>query len=401
MPLKPAIRAIDEFLKLETASSILLLSAAILALIASNSFLSQYYQLLLNFPIQFHFGDLIHIDKPLLLWINDGLMAIFFFVVGLELKREIIQGQLSKISQVLLPVIGAVGGMLIPALIYAFLNRHDPTLLHGWAIPAATDIAFSLGVLALLGSRVPNSLKVFLMALAIIDDLGAIIIIALFYSGHELHLSYLYFALGAMAILALLNLSHVRSVVAYLIIGLILWVCVLKSGIHATIAGVTLAIFIPLKVKDERDNSEYEHSPLRQLEHTLHPWVAFGVMPIFAFANAGVAFEGMSLSIIWSSVPLGIILGLSIGKLLGVFGFSWITIRLGFAQLPEWVNWQQFLGVSFLCGIGFTMSLFIGSLTFSDAEHMNQVRLGVLLGSLISAIVGYLLLVSAKTRNTA
>lgn len=403
MPLQYALRPINKFLKLESSSSILLLLAALLALFIKNysPAAAEFYDNLLKMPISIEISEWA-INKPLLLWINDGLMAIFFLVVSLELKREMLEGQLSKWSQVVLPVIAAVGGMVVPALIYVSFNWGHSTI-HGWAIPSATDIAFSLGILALVGSRVPLSLKLFLMALAIIDDLGAIIIIALFYSGHDLHLTPLYFAGGALVMLWLLNLSNISNLVAYLITGIILWVCVLKSGLHATLAGVALGAFIPLHTnKPIFSHESQNYSPLRQLEHYWHPWVAFGIMPIFAFANAGVSFEGMNLSILWEPVPLGIILGLLLGKQIGVLGFSWLTIKLGLAQLPEKATWWTLYAISILCGIGFTMSLFIGSLAFTEEAYMNQVRLGVLLGSLISAVMGYLILwfFTAKQRES-
>lgn len=400
-PFKITLQATQEFLKKETAGSILLLGAAVLALFMSNTaILDEIYNKLLATPVEVRVGDL-DIHKPLLLWINDGLMAIFFLLVSLELKREMLEGQLSRISQVMLPVIAAVGGMLAPALIYVAINWGTPDSLSGWAIPSATDIAFSLGVLALLAHRVPTSLKLFLMALAIIDDLGAIIIIAVFYSGHDLYLMPIYLALTAIAVLFILNYSGVKNIPIYIIVGLFLWVCVLKSGLHATLAGVILAFFIPLRVKEDADADESYESPLHSLEHSLHPAVAFGVMPIFAFANAGVTLEGLSLSTLFEPVPLGIILGLFIGKQIGVFGLSWLAVKLGLARLPDNTNWLQLYGVSILCGIGFTMSLFIGSLAFTNEAYMNEVRLGVLLGSIISAIVGYLILLAASNPKTS
>lgn len=394
MPLKPAIRVIEEFLRLETASSILLLGATVLAMLAINvEVLAPYYNHFINIPVQVRISQL-DIDKPLLLWINDGLMAIFFLLVGLELKREILEGQLSKLSQVMLPIIAAVGGMLVPALIYVAFNWDNSTTLQGWAIPSATDIAFSLGVLALLGSRVPISLKIFLMALAIIDDLGAIIIIAFFYSGHHIETHYLSMAGIIIGLLWLLNMSKIQSLIAYSILGTFLWIFVLKSGIHATLAGVTLAIFIPLRL-----GSDPAHTPLHRMEHALHPWVAFLIMPLFAFANAGVSFAGISLTTLVETVPLGITLGLFLGKLIGVFSFSWLTIKSGYAQMPEGATWPEIIGVALLCGIGFTMSLFIGSLAFTTEDYMNQVRLGVIVGSLLSAIVGYLVLHQATVKR--
>jgi len=316
MPLKYAVRAIEEFFRLEIASSIILLTAAILAMLAINiDLFAPYYTQFINMPLQLRVAQL-DIDKPLLLWINDGLMAIFFLLVGLELKREILEGQLSKLSQVMLPIIAAIGGMLVPALIYAGFNWSNSATLQGWAIPSATDIAFSLGVLALLGSRVPISLKIFLMALAIIDDLGAIIIIAIFYSGHHMESQYLLLTAAVMVILWLLNVSKIQSIIAYSILGVFLWIFVLKSGVHATLTGVALAAFIPLRV-----GNDAVHSPLHRMEHALHPWVAFLIMPIFAFANAGVSFNGISLMTLAETVPLGIALGLFFGKLIGVLLF--------------------------------------------------------------------------------
>jgi NhaA family Na+:H+ antiporter len=372
-----------EFIKLESASSILLLIGALLALLMSNSALEHFYELLVHTPFMVGGIEI----KQAEFWINDGLMAIFFLVVGLELKREMLEGQLSDWSQIALPVIAAIGGMVVPASIYVFFNWGNPVTLNGWAIPSATDIAFSLGILALLGSRIPLSLKVFLMALAIIDDLGAILIIAFVYSGHDLHLSYLAFAAAFLVIPVILyHWKGIANLAVYAIIGLLVWYCVLKSGIHATIAGVVLAFFIPL------DKNSQGHSPLHNLEHILHPWVAFLILPIFAFANAGVSFEGLELSVLWEPVPLGIVLGLFVGKQLGVMGFAWLTIKLGLAELPERATWTTVYGVAILCGVGFTMSLFIGALAFTDPAYMNQVRLAVLLGSFLSAIVGYFIL---------
>ena len=330
------------------------------------------------------------IAKPLLLWINDGLMALFFFLVGLELKREFIEGDLSKPGQVTLPAIGAVGGMLMPALIYAGLNYENPSALSGWAIPTATDIAFALGILAIIGSKVPLQLKVFLTSLAIFDDLGAIIIIALFYT-EQLSMLSLIVAASMLSILFVLNRKNVTSTSPYIFIGLVLWVAVLKSGVHATLAGVILAFFIPIKGKGD------EPSPLKSLEHNLHSTTAFIVLPIFAFANAGISFTNVGIEQVMSPVPLGITLGLFIGKQLGVFGFCFIAIKLGFAKLPSNVNWTLLYGVALLCGVGFTMSLFIGSLAF---EQVNDIplykdRLGIVIGSLISGILGYLVIKAA------
>lgn len=388
MRVKPirALEAIQEFLKLESASGIILVGAAVLALIISNSPLSSLYDLFLDTPVEIRIGAL-HLAKPLLLWINDGLMAIFFLLIGLEVKREILDGQLSSISQVALPGIAAIGGMAIPALIYIIFNISNASALNGWAIPSATDIAFALGILALLGSRVPLSLKLFLLTLAIIDDLGAVVIIAIFYSG-DLSVTSLIFAAVTIAILFAMNLLGVKRIAAYVVVGLILWICVLKSGVHATLAGVILAFAIPLRTKED------EPSPLREMEHSLHPWIAFGIMPIFAFANAGVSLEGMSFGSLFEPIPIGIALGLFLGKQAGIFGFSLAAVKLGLAKLPPDINWRMIYGTSVLCGIGFTMSLFISTLAFDSSitDDAASARIGILVGSFISAIAGYLIL---------
>lgn len=391
MTVKPirALEALREFLKLEAASGIILVGAAILALIINNSPLSSLYDLFLNTPVEIRIGAL-HIGKPLLLWINDGLMAIFFLLIGLEVKREILDGQLSSLSQVALPGFAAVGGMLVPALIYIMFNLGDSATLSGWAIPAATDIAFALGILALLGSRVPLSLKLFLLTLAIIDDLGAIVIIAIFYSG-ELSTTSLVLAAIAIAVLAAMNFLGVRRIAAYVVVGVILWICVLKSGVHATLAGVVLAFAIPLRTKED------EPCPLREMEHSLHPWIAFGIMPIFAFANAGVSLEGMSIGKLFEPIPIGIALGLIVGKQIGVFGFSFAAVKLGLAKLPSELSWRMIYGTSILCGIGFTMSLFISTLAYDSTmgDYAMSARIGILVGSFISAIAGFLILKTA------
>jgi len=378
-------RGAQAFFEHEAAGGIVLIAAAVLAMTLDNSSLSWLYDRLLSTPVVIQIGAL-GIDKPLLLWINDGLMAIFFFLVGLEIKREILEGRLSSVKTAALPVIAAVGGMMVPAAIYFALNNGDPEAVKGWAIPAATDIAFALGILALLGSRVPVALKVFLLALAIIDDLGAIGIIAVFYTS-ELSLSVLGIATVGIGILAYLNYSGVRRISPYLVTGLVIWVCVLKSGVHATLAGVIIALFIPLRSKEEG-----EEAPLKQIEHGLAPWVAFGVMPVFAFANAGVSLKGLSYWDLFSGIPLGIAAGLVLGKQIGIMGFVWAAVKLGISRLPDGVSWLQIYGVSILAGIGFTMSLFIGTLAFSDPEHAAAVRIGVLSGSMISAVFGYLIL---------
>ena len=375
----------NDFLKKESASGILLMIAAFLAIIVANSPLSHFYDALLDVPVEIRIGAL-HIAKPLILWINDGLMAIFFFLIGLELKRELMEGELSTPQNIILPAFAAVGGMLVPAMFYALLNWNDPIALKGWAIPAATDIAFALGILALFGRRVPIALKVFLVSLAIMDDMGAIIIIAIFYTS-ELSTSSLLIASFTLLLLAYFNYRNIRSLTPYILIGIILWIAVLKSGVHATLAGVLLALFIPLKTQ-----SSNETSLAKSLEHDLHGSVSFVIIPIFAFANAGVPLEGLSINSILEPIPLGIILGLFFGKQIGVMFFSFIAIKLGLASLPDRVSWKQLYGVAFLCGVGFTMSLFIGSLAFeqggTEIALMND-RLGILLGSTLSAICGY------------
>lgn len=383
------------FFQLEAASGLLLIAAAALALIINNSSLSWLYNGLLDTPVVAQIGAL-KIAKPLLLWINDGLMALFFLLIGLEVKREVLDGQLSKPSQIVLPGAAAIGGMVVPALVYWFFNRDNPAALGGWAIPMATDIAFALGVLALLGKRVPVSLKLFLMTLAIIDDLGAIIVIAIFYSGA---LSTLSLALAGACIVALIAMNRLGVVKLgpYMIIGLILWVCVLKSGVHATLAGVTLAFCIPLRTKNA------EPSPLLTLEHALHPWVAYGILPLFAFANAGLSLSGVTVESFTHHVPMGIAVGLLLGKTLGVFGLTWLAVKIGIAALPQGANWGQVLGVAILCGIGFTMSLFVGSLAFvpGASEYAGMDRMGILTGSILAALIGYAVVAVASRKGSS
>jgi len=380
------------FFKLEAASGLVLLFAAIAALIVSNTDLYQYYTKILE--TYFHLGiGSFGIKLTVLHWINDVLMAIFFFLVSLEIKREFIQGELSNPKQAMLPIIGAVGGMLIPALIYIAINFGNYETLRGWAIPSATDIAFSLGVLSLLGKRVPISLKVFLTALAIIDDLGAIIIIAFFYSDN-VQLYYLILMLACMIILIIFNKYNIRNFIPYALVGVLLWEFTHQSGIHATIAGVLLALTIPHK-----DNKKsHKNSLLVKIEHKISPYVLFGIMPIFAFANAGVSLEGITLSALLNPVPLGILCGLFFGKQLGVFVFSYVSIKLKIADMPNNSNWGTFYGVGILTGIGFTMSLFVGNLAFVDSnQYISGVKIGVLLGSLLSTLFGYfLILLCAK-----
>lgn len=385
-------KAANVFLRMEASGGILLGIAAILALIVANSPLYTYYDHILH-SIYFRIGfdDIggtfdFEIKKSLLHWVNDGFMAIFFFLVGLEIKREIKSGELSTRSRALLPAVAALGGMIVPALIYVYINLDTPENLKGWAIPAATDIAFALGVLSLLGSRAPVQLKILLTAIAIIDDLGAILIIAFFYTA-GLQLEPLYFGAAALVGLMLLNSRCVTSTAPYVILGIILWVAVLKSGVHATLAGVVTAFFIPVVCKKDP-----KITPCKTLEHALHPWVAFIILPIFAFANAGVPFEGMGLHSLGDPTTLGIILGLVVGKQLGIFSSLWLAIKSGLCPMPYGANWMQLYGVAALCGIGFTMSLFIGGLAFSDMEHQASIRLGILVASVVSAIIGYVIL---------
>ena len=389
------ISAIKEFLRYEASSGILLLIAAVLAMIIENSAAKGLYDGLLGIPVEIKFGEF-EIAKPLLLWINDGLMAIFFFLIGLEIKREFLAGELAEPSRVVLPVIAAIGGMIVPAAIYSYINWGDPVAMKGWAIPTATDIAFALGVLALLGSRVPSSLKLFLMALAIVDDLGAIVIIALFYTA-DLSLLSLTIAASALALLFIMNRRGVLDLAPYLLVGMVLWAAVLKSGVHATLAGVLTAFFIPFKSLPGESKTQLE-----KLEHDLHPAVAYGILPLFAFANTGVSFEGLSLQSLLNGVPLGIAAGLFIGNQLGVFGFTWLAIKSGLAKLPQGANWLHVYGVALLCGIGFTMSLFISSLAFEQGgpDFAVDDRLGILVGSVLSGVLGYLILrLASRTDN--
>tara|TARA_B100000965_G_scaffold195120_1_gene163022 strand:+ start:447 stop:1619 length:1173 start_codon:yes stop_codon:yes gene_type:complete len=373
------------FFKLEAASGLVLLFSAVLALILSNSVYSDYYFSTLEKYLFIGFNNF-GLKLSVLHWINDALMAIFFFFVTLEIKREFLQGELSNIKQALLPIIAAVGGMVVPALVYVYINLGDPETLNGWAIPSATDIAFSLGVLSLLGKRVPLSLKVFLTALAIIDDLGAILIIAIFYSG-DLSIKYLSLMLVAFIGLLIINKFNIKKFLPYLILGIFLWDFTHNSGIHATIAGVLLAMTIPHRKKEK------DFSLLIKVEHLISPYVAFGIMPLFAFANAGVSLEGLSFSSLLDKVPLGIVLGLFVGKQLGVFVFSYLSIKLKIAQMPSNSNWYNFYGVGVLTGIGFTMSLFVGNLAFVDnMQYMDGVKIGVLTGSLLSTLFGYFLI---------
>ena len=378
-----------EFLKLESAGGIILMAAAVLAMIAANSPAAGLYAYFLDTPVEVRVGAL-KIAKPLFLWVNDGLMAIFFFLVGMELKREFMAGELSRPANILLPAVGAVGGMVVPVAFFVWFNHGDAAAMQGWAIPAATDIAFALGVLMLLGSRVPVSLKVFLVSLAIFDDLGAIVIIAIFYSA-DLSTGALAVGMLCLALLGFMNWRGVSEVSTYVIVGIVMWVAVLKSGVHATLAGVALAAFIPMK-----DSKDPSRSPLRELEHDLHAVVALGVLPLFAFVNAGINLEGVSFADLLHPVPLGIATGLFIGKQLGIFVLCLLAIKIGLARLPEGASLGSLYGISILCGVGFTMSLFVASLAFEhaspDADLIFDERLGIILGSLLSGIYGYVVL---------
>ena len=377
------LQLIQRFLKLESAGGILLLLSAVAAMLLANSPLSEQYNNFLNLPVSIQIGHFV-IDKTLIHWINDGFMAVFFILVGMEVKKELFEGSLSSYQQAIFPAIAAIGGMIIPAIVYWFIAKQDPSLVNGWAIPMATDIAFALGIMALLSKQVPLPLKIFLLALAIIDDLGAIVVIALFFS-HGLSVQALFFSAIAIIALVLLNRFKVSALCAYMVVGAILWASVLKSGVHATLAGVIIGFCIPL-------NGKNGEKPLHDFEHILAPWSSFIILPLFAFANAGVSFEGLNFTMLSSPLLLAIALGLIIGKPVGVFSFSYISVKLGLAKLPNGVNFKQIFAVALLCGIGFTMSMFLASLAFeADAgETINTLsRLGILLGSTISAIIGY------------
>jgi NhaA family Na+:H+ antiporter len=384
---KVAASFIKNFFKMESSAGILLFLSAVLALIIANSPLSGYYDLLLDTPVAIQIGAL-DISKPLLLWINDGLMAVFFFLVGLELKRELIEGELSDKKNIVLPGVGAIGGMLFPALVFFWFNKDDPQALQGWAIPAATDIAFALGVLKLLGPRVPTSLKIFLTSLAIFDDIGAILVIAFFYTSQISTIALIVVAC-CVPLLWLINKKGIEATSTYIMIGIVMWVAMLKSGVHATLTGVILAMFIPIKSKIKPD-----YSPLKELEHNLHSAVAYIILPIFTFANSGINLSGVGLEQMMHPVPLGIALGLVVGKQFGIFTLCWIAIKLKWASLPERSNWLSLYGISALCGIGFTMSLFIGSLAYEETQFdiFFDERLGIIVGSMISALVGYFVL---------
>lgn len=386
-PPRRALRALSEFFRLEAAGGIVLIAAAALALIAANSPLREAYQAFREIPVQLRIGPL-DIDKPLLLWINDGLMAVFFLLVALEIKREALSGQLAERSQLVLPLVCASAGVAVPALLFFALNRGDAAAMRGWAVPTATDIAFALGVLALLGSRVPVAMKLLLSTIAVVDDLIAILIIAFFYS-HGLSATALIWAAVALAAMWLLNRRGVTALAPYLALGAVLWVCVLKSGVHATLAGVATGLLIPHVDKRNAIDDEVEHSPLETLEHALHPWVAYAILPLFAFANAGLALGGIQLQDMLDPLPMGVVLGLVVGKPVGIVGAALLMRALGWARFPAGMDLRAMLGLGLMCGIGFTMSLFIASLAYQDPLRYDEAVLGILGASLLSALVGY------------
>lgn len=380
-----AIQRIRAFFNLEASGGIVLALAAIAAMIIANTSLSTWYESFIHAPVAIQIGSFA-IAKDAHHWINDGLMAVFFFLVGLELKREVLIGELSNVKQIILPAGAALGGMIMPAIVYLIFNYNEPEFWKGWAIPAATDIAFALGILSLLGNRVPNSLKVFLVSIAIFDDIGAILIIALFYTS-DLSLGSLAVAALCLPFLYLLNRRNVTSITPYILIGVIMWIAVLKSGIHATLAGVVLALFIPLF-----DRTDPEHSPLEELEHDLQNTVSYGILPLFAFANSGISLKGAGFAELFHSVPLGIAAGLFIGKQVGVMLMCWLIFKLGISTMPKGMNFKQIYGAALLCGVGFTMSLFIGGLAFGGTTPLFDERLGIIMGSIVSGIAGYLML---------
>ncbi|MEJ5218410.1 Na+/H+ antiporter NhaA [Cognatishimia sp. D5M38] len=389
--MEKALSRIQKFMQMEASAGLVLMGVAVLAMIFANTGLAGLYTSVLDTNIRVGIGSF-EISKPALLWINDGLMAIFFFLIGLEIKREVLLGELSSFDKAILPIFAAIGGMAVPGLVYVAINWGTPENLVGWAIPAATDIAFALGVLALLGTRAPVALKVFLLAVAIIDDLGAIIIIAIFYTS-ELSTNALTFSMLGFAAAVALNRMGIQRIAPYIIIGVIMWVFVLKSGVHATLAGVLIALTIPLKEKNG------DKALLYKVEHALHPWVAYMILPIFAFANAGVSLTGLSVSDLTQPLTFGIAAGLFLGKQIGVVAATWIAVKSGIAKLPEGINWLHLYGVACLTGIGFTMSLFVGSLAFGADDAMNAVRLGVIFGSVLSGILGFVVLRSMAPKQ--
>jgi len=392
-----ALNALTDFLRLEAAGGIMLIGAAVLAMIFANSPLEEAYEGFLELPVQVRIGEL-NIAKPALLWINDGLMAIFFLLVALEIKREALTGQLAGRSQLVLPLVCAIAGVAVPALIFTGLNHGDSEAMRGWAVPTATDIAFALGVLALLGSRVPVGMKLLLSTIAVVDDLIAIVIIALFYS-HGMSLVALAWAGAALALMWLLNRRGVTALTPYLLLGVVLWVCVLKSGVHATLAGVATGLMIPHVNPHNEINDEVEHSPLEHLEHALHPWVAYAILPVFAFANAGLALGDLSIEAAFAALPLGIALGLVVGKPIGIVGAAVSMRALGWARFPDGMDLRSMIGLGVLCGIGFTMSLFIASLGYRDPLNYEAAVLGVLCASVIAALIGFLWLRAVLPAN--
>lgn len=381
------LRALSEFFRLEAAGGIMLIGAALLAMIAANSPLAAAYDAFRDMPVQVRVGEL-DIAKPLLLWINDGLMAVFFLLVALEIKRESLSGQLASRDQLILPMVCAFAGVAVPALLFTAFNHDNAEAMRGWAVPTATDIAFALGVLALLGSRVPSGMKLLLSTIAVVDDLIAIIIIALFYS-HGLSMVALAWAGAAIAGMFLLNRRGVRRLAPYLLLGVVLWVCVLKSGVHATLAGVVTGLMIPHVDRNNATDDEVEHSPLESLEHALHPWVAYAILPLFAFVNAGLVLGGLSIDDMLSPLPMGVVIGLFVGKPVGIVAAALLMRALGWARFPDGMDLRAMLGLGVMCGIGFTMSLFIGSLAYRDPVLYEEAVLGVLLASLVSALIGY------------
>jgi len=394
-PQSEPLTKLEHFFKMESSGGIVLMCMSVIAMICANTVLDAYYKLLLSTPVVVSIGTF-EIAKPLLLWVNDGLMAVFFFLVGLELKRELLEGELSNKKNIILPAVGALGGMVVPALIYLLFNYDDPINMNGWAIPAATDIAFALGVLALLGTRVPISIKIFLTSLAIFDDIGAILVIAFFYTS-KISLTALVVVGVCIPILVLFNKYNVVSKAAYILIGLVMWAATLKSGVHATLAGVVLAMFIPIQCK--KDPSV---SPLKELEHDLHFVVAFFILPVFAFANAGINLSGVGIEQISHSVPMGIALGLIAGKQIGIFGFCWLILKFNITSMPKGMNWSNLYGTAAICGIGFTMSLFVGSLAFEEigVNLMFDDRLGIIIGSVVSGAMGYFILNKCLPRKS-
>ena len=386
-PSRRALRSLSEFFRLEAAGGIVLIVAAVLAMIAANSPLSGAYEAFRNLPVQVRIGDL-EIAKPLLLWINDGLMAVFFLLVALEIKRETVSGQLASRAQLVLPMVCAIAGVAVPALLFTAFNHDNGEAMRGWAVPTATDIAFALGVLALLGSRVPSGMKLLLSTIAVVDDLIAIIIIALFYS-HGLSTTALVWAAVAIAGMVLLNRRGVTRLAPYMVLGVVLWVCVLKSGVHATLAGVVTGLMIPHVDKRNHIPDEHEHSPLETLEHSLHPWVAYAILPLFAFANAGLVLHGLSMGDMLSPLPMGVVIGLLVGKPVGIVTAAVLMRALGWVRFPDGMDLRAMFGLGLMCGIGFTMSLFIASLAYANKLHYEEAVLGVLAASLLSAVLGF------------